>query len=115
WDDPLSLIGSSGGGAQQNRLRYTLCCNAPIQGACADVIMLAMISTDRALRDAKIDGGVVLSGHDGVVIEVPEDRTDEAAGLLQRCMEEAFSKVFPKAPLADLVKLGQGRSWGEAK
>jgi len=27
----------------------------------------------------------------------------------------AHLKVFRKAPLADLVKLGQGRSWGEAK
>lgn len=112
WDD---LLSSSSGGAQQNCLRYTLCCNAPIQGACADVAMLAMISTDHALRDAHIDGGLVLSVHDELVIEVPEDRADEAAVLLQRCMESAFTEVFPQAPLAELVKLGRGLTWGEAK
>ena len=53
--------------------------------------------------------------HDELVIEVPEDRADEAAALLQRCMEEAFAKVFPKAPLANLVKLGRGRTWAGAK
>jgi DNA polymerase-1 len=96
-------------------LRYTLCCNAPIQGACADVVMLAMIATDRALREASIAGGLVLSVHDELVLEVPEDRADEASTLLRRSMESAFATVFPKAPLADLVKLGCGRTWGGAK
>jgi DNA polymerase I-like protein with 3'-5' exonuclease and polymerase domains len=112
WDDPLGFSRSF---TQQSCLRYTLCCNAPIQGACADVIMLAMIAIDLALREANIDGGLVLSVHDELVIEVIEDRADEAAALLQRCMEQAFAEVFPKAPLTGLVKLGCGRTWSETK
>ena len=77
--------------------------------------MLAMIATDRALREASIDGGLVLSVHDELVLEVPEDRADEASALLQRCMGSAFAAVFPKAPLANLVKLGRGRTWAGAK
>jgi hypothetical protein len=115
WDDPRSFIGFSRSGAQQSSVRYTLCCNAPIQGACADVIMLAMIAIERAMRDADISGGLVLSVHDELVIEVVADRADEAAALLQRCMEQAFAEVFPKAPLTGLVKLGHGRTWSEAK
>jgi DNA polymerase I-like protein with 3'-5' exonuclease and polymerase domains len=114
-DDPRSFFGFSRSGTQRSRLRYTLSCNAPIQGACADVIMLAMIAIDRAMRDANIDGGLVLSVHDELVIEVVADRADEAAALLQRCMEQAFAAVFPKAPLNGLVKLGRGRTWGETK
>jgi DNA polymerase I-like protein with 3'-5' exonuclease and polymerase domains len=115
WDDPSWFRGTGLGGNQQNSLRYTLCCNAPIQGACADVIMLAMIATDRALHEGNISGGLVLSVHDELVIEVVAGRADEAAALLQRCMEQAFAEVFPKAPLTGLVKLGRGRTWGEAK
>jgi DNA polymerase-1 len=74
-----------------------------------------MIATDRALREANIDGGLVLSVHDELVLEVPEDRADEAAGLLRRFMEVAFAEVFPKAPLNGLVELGRGRTWAEAK
>ncbi len=115
WEGPVGLIGSSHVGAQQHRLRYTLCCNAPIQGSCADVIMLAMIAIDRELREANIDGGLVLTIHDELVIEAIEDHADKAAALLQRCMELAFVEVFPNAPLNGLVKLGRGRTWSEAK
>jgi DNA polymerase-1 len=53
--------------------------------------------------------------HDELVLEVPEDRADEAAGQLRRFMEVAFAEVFPKAPLNGLVELGRGRTWAEAK
>jgi len=49
-----------------------------------------------------------ISGGQPAVIE---DRADEAAALLQRCMELAFADVFPKSPLSGLVKLGRGRAW----
>ena len=45
--------------------------------------MLAMITTDRAPREANIDGGLVLSVHGELAIEVPEDRADEASALLK--------------------------------
>jgi len=48
-----------------------------------------------------------ISGGQPAVIE---DRADEAAALLQRCMELAFADVFPKSPLNGLVKLGRGRA-----
>ncbi len=108
------IAGHAGFGVH-GRLRYTQCCNAPIQGACADVIMIAMISIDRALREADIDGGLVLSVHDELVIEVTEDRADDATMMLQRSMEQAFALVFPRAPLTGLLKLGRGRTWTGAK
>src|SRR5262249_40438228 len=60
-DDPYdellageSTYGTSPGWAQ-DLLKYTLCCNAPIQGACADAGMLALTAVDAALHKAGID------------------------------------------------------------
>jgi DNA polymerase I-like protein with 3'-5' exonuclease and polymerase domains/N6-adenosine-specific RNA methylase IME4 len=102
-------------GRQQSSLRYTLCCNAPVQGACADVMMLAMTAIDKALSDARIDGGLILSVHDELVLEVPDERADEAAALLAQCMEQTFLEVFPVAPTRGLVEIKRGHSWGAAK
>jgi hypothetical protein len=67
----------------------------------------------RAAR-SNIDGRLVLCARRAGA-RSPRGRADEAAALLQRCMELAFAKVFPKAPLRDLVKLGRGLTWGGAK
>lgn len=104
-----------GTGLQQSRFRYTLCCNAPVQGSCADVTMLAMIAVDRALSAANVNGGLILSVHDEIVLEVPEDRADAAGALLEQGMTRAFLDVFPKAPTRGLIEIKRGKTWGEAK
>jgi DNA polymerase-1 len=96
-------------------LKYTLCCNAPVQGACAEILMRAMILIDRMLIEAGIDGGLVLAVHDELVLEVPEDRAAEAASLLEAAMVQAFAEYFPSAPVSGLVEVHIVRAWGEAK
>ena len=96
-------------------LRYTLCCNAPIQGACADVAMLAMALVDRSLTKTGLDGGLVLSVHDELVLEVREDQAGQARALLERSMIVAFNIVFPNAPTRGLVEVRRGTSLGAAK
>jgi DNA polymerase-1 len=97
-------------------LKYTLCCNAPIQGACAEILMRAMILIDGMLRAANIPGGLVLAVHDELVLEVSEDRAAEAAKLLERAMVQAFVEYFPQAPTNGLeVEVHTVRAWGEAK
>jgi hypothetical protein len=96
-------------------LKYTLCCNAPVQGACADIIMQAVILIDRMLTEADIPGGLVLAVHDELVLEVPEDRAEQAKQLLQAAMKQAFSEYFPNAPVDGLVEAGIAKAWGEAK
>jgi DNA polymerase I-like protein with 3'-5' exonuclease and polymerase domains len=94
-------------------LRYTLCCNAPIQGAGADIVMMAMLAVERALAAADMpSAGLVLCVHDELVIEAPEDRADEAAKLLEQCMVQAFAEVFPQAPTRGLVEIKTARTWG---
>ena len=53
--------------------------------------------------------------HDEIVVEVLEGDVQQAAALLQQAMTEAFAATFPGAPLNQLVKVGTGRTWCEAK
>ena len=76
-------------------LKFTLCCNAPVQGACADIVMRAMTLIDHALTAAGIDGGLVLAVHDELVLEVPEAQAEDAAKLLAAAMTQAFAEYLP--------------------
>jgi DNA polymerase I-like protein with 3'-5' exonuclease and polymerase domains len=94
-------------------LKRTLCCNAPIQGACADAAMLALTLIDAAMIEAGIQGGPVLFVHDEIVLEVPEADAERAGVLLRDCMTKAFRTTFPDAPLVGLVELKIRDAWGD--
>jgi DNA polymerase-1 len=96
-------------------LKYTLCCNVPIQGACADIAMLALMKAAAAFAAAKIDGGLTLFIHDEIGAEVIAHQAEQVRTLLTQAMTEAFAMVFPDAPLNNLVSSGIGPSWGAAK
>jgi DNA polymerase I len=96
-------------------LKYTLSCNAPIQGACADCTMTALTLIDRALTEAAIDGGVILAVHDEFVLDVLEAQAPAAAEILEKCMVDAFRRIFPNAPVTELVDVKTALTWGEAK
>jgi DNA polymerase I-like protein with 3'-5' exonuclease and polymerase domains/DNA modification methylase len=96
-------------------LKRTLCCNAPVQGACADAAMLALTSIDAALTDANIEGGPVLFVHDEIVLEVPEADVERAGAMLVDAMTQAFATTFPNAPLTGLVEVRTGRAWGPSE
>jgi DNA polymerase I-like protein with 3'-5' exonuclease and polymerase domains len=114
WDDDIDaaawLVRPS------SSLKYTLCCNAPVQGACAVITMRALILIDQGLAEAGTAGGVVLCIHDEFVLEVPREQADAAAQLLERCMVQAFTEHFAQAPTTNLVELkSPAASWGDAK
>ncbi len=81
--------------------------NAPIQGTAADILKLAMIALDQKLGD---DATMLLTVHDEIVFEVPENRADRAAGLVKEVMENIYPLAVPLA-----VDTGWGKSWYEAK
>jgi DNA polymerase-1 len=97
------------------RLKYTLCCNAPIQGGCADAMMVAIALADLLFRTNNIDGGLVLQLHDELVAEVRADQAELAKALIEQAMTAAFLKVFPDAPVNGLLKVKIVKKWGEAK
>jgi DNA polymerase-1 len=81
--------------------------NAPIQGTAADILKLAMIALDKRLDDAAT---MLLTVHDEIVIEVPETRAEEVAGIVKETMENIFPLVVPLK-----VDAHYGRSWYDAK
>jgi DNA polymerase-1 len=117
WDDGNESANgfASSYGWAQDLLKYTLCCNAPIQGACADASMLALLKVDAALRAAGIEGGPILFVHDEIVLEVRKEDAEEARRILTDCMVAGFAETFPDAPLNGVVSTGIGDNWGSAK
>ena len=100
---------------RQGRSFYTAAANLPVQGACADVAMLALAYVDERLFEAGIDGGPVGWLHDEIVLEVADEDADYAAAILEQAMVDAFVETFPGAPLNGLVEPHIGPNWGEAK
>jgi DNA polymerase I len=104
---PLRAAWENGG------LRYTQAVNIPVQGSCADVLLIALAEADQGLSD--LDAGVIATVHDEIVAEVSDDDAAEATRRLQAAMVEAFLEVFPEAPVTDLVHVALLDCWAEAK
>jgi len=81
--------------------------NAPIQGTAADILKLAMIALDKRLEDK---AQMLLTVHDEIVIEVPEARAADVAGIVKETMENIFPLAVPLQ-----VDAHYGRSWYDAK
>ena len=84
--------------------------NMPIQGTAADVIKLAMIRVRDALRAEGLKARLILQVHDELIVECPEEETEEVKKLLTREMERVVAYAVPMR--ADSAA---GKSWGEAK
>ncbi len=83
--------------------------NTPVQGSAADVIKLAMVALDRAIRERRLDARMVLQVHDELVFEVAEPQAEEMRTLAREVMEGV---VHLRVPL--VVDIGIGRNWAEA-
>ena len=84
--------------------------NTPIQGTAADLIKLAMIRVDAALREPYPQAKLILQVHDELIVECPEEIAAQVAALGSREMEQV---VQLKVPLTAEAKYG--KSWFEAK
>ena len=83
--------------------------NAPIQGSAADIIKLAMIGVDRALREQGLRSRMVLQIHDELVLEVPEDEIQPVKRILTEQMEGVMALSVPLT-----VECNYGKNWLEA-
>jgi DNA polymerase-1 len=103
----LPEIASRNPGLRQAAERMAV--NTPIQGTAADVIKIAMIRVDRALRRERLDARMILQVHDELVLEAAEGAVAGAEALLRREMEGAAELAVPLE-----VETGHGRNWAEA-
>ena len=94
-----------------NRRQYAerTAINAPMQGAAADIIKLAMIDIDGWLQGAALDARMIMQVHDELVFEVNTAALAEFKPELNRrmCANDRLS-----VPLE--VAIGHGANWDEA-
>ncbi len=83
--------------------------NTPIQGTAADLIKLAMIHVNRALRENRMQTAMLLSVHDEIIFEVPPEELEAAQALVRRKMEGVWDLAVPLK-----VNMACGQNWAEA-
>ncbi|HZA09852.1 DNA polymerase I [Mycobacterium sp.] len=83
--------------------------NAPIQGSAADIIKVAMINVDTALKDAGLTSRMLLQVHDELLFEVAPGERDTVEKLVRDRMGHAYPLDVPLE-----VSVGYGRSWDSA-
>jgi len=84
--------------------------NSPIQGSAADLIKIAMIRIDNALRESGQSAKMLLQVHDELVFEVPPAELDAIKSLVKHEMENAAELSVPL-----VVDIGTGANWLETK
>ena len=82
--------------------------NSPIQGSAADLIKVAMLRIDRALRG--LQSRMLLQVHDELVFEAPPEEVEGLCALVKRQMESVMEL---KVPL--VAETGVGNNWRDAK
>ncbi|MGB3539411.1 MAG: DNA polymerase, partial [Mesorhizobium sp.] len=83
--------------------------NAPIQGSAADIIKVAMINVDQALKDSTLRSRMLLQVHDELLFEVADGEREPLEALVRDKMGSAYPLNVPLE-----VAVGYGRSWDAA-
>ncbi|WP_370068607.1 DNA polymerase I [Mycobacterium sp. MAA66] len=83
--------------------------NAPIQGSAADIIKVAMINVDRAMKDAGLRSRMLLQVHDELLFDVADGERDTLEALVREQMGSAYALDVPLE-----VSVGYGPNWDAA-
>jgi DNA polymerase-1 len=84
--------------------------NAPIQGAAADIIKIAMVAVYRRLKSENLDAKLILQVHDELIIECRDELAERVSALLKEEMENAVNLAVPM-----IAEVHSGKSWYIAK
>ena len=83
--------------------------NAPIQGSAADIVKVAMLRVDDALRTQGLRSRMLLQVHDELVLEVAPGELERAEAVVREGMGGAIPLTVPLD-----VSVGVGRTWEDA-
>ena len=83
--------------------------NAPIQGAAADIIKIAMIDIDKKLKEMELNSKMLLQIHDELIFDVHPDELETLKKVVIKSMSEACQLEVPL-----IVDVGVGANWLEA-
>ena len=84
--------------------------NTPIQGSAADIIKIAMVRMDRALKDSNLHARMLLQVHDELIFEAPASELEELKKLTTSVMDSAVKLAVPLK-----VDNHAGDNWFDAK
>jgi len=104
----LRDINSKSSLARSNAERIAI--NTPIQGSAADMIKIAMVDVNKALREGGFQSKIVLQVHDELVFDARRDEVEQIKPIIADKMKNAIPNL--KVPI--LVELGTGENWYEA-
>jgi len=94
---------------QRREAAERMALNAPIQGSAADIIKLAMLRVDTALRETGSGSRVLLQVHDELVLEIAPGEREAVEALVRKEMGAAVEMDVPLE-----VSVGVGGSWHDA-
>lgn len=84
--------------------------NAPIQGAAADIIKIAMIGVNEEMKKRNMKSRLILQVHDELLIEAEKTEIEEVKEILKDKMEHAAELSVPL-----IADMHTGNNWYEAK
>lgn len=84
--------------------------NTPIQGSAADIIKIAMINVEKAIKQENLKTRMLLQIHDELIFEAPNDELDKIENLVPKIMDSAVKLSVPLK-----VECAYGKSWFDAK
>ncbi len=84
--------------------------NMPIQGTASDIVKMAMIKVDAALKRENLKTRMIMQVHDELLLESPNDEVTRAMEIVKREMETAVELDVPLT-----VEIGAGENWMNAK
>ncbi len=94
---------------QRREMAERMALNAPIQGSAADIIKVAMLGVDRAIREAELQSRLLLQVHDELVFEVHPGEHEALEQIARQQMGSAYQLDVPLD-----VSVGFGDTWDSA-
>ena len=82
--------------------------NMPLQGSAADIVKLAMVKVNRALKENNLKAKLILQVHDELIVDSPKSEAGQVKQILKSCMENAYKL---KVPLT--VDVTESYRWSE--
>jgi DNA polymerase-1 len=98
---------------REGGFNYNLALNTPIQGSCAEALLVALAALPTALKG--LDAFPVALIHDEILLEAVEADAAHVAEVLETTMTDAFCEVFPESSRSGLVEVKYGRTWADVK
>jgi DNA polymerase-1 len=100
----LPDLASAHGGARSLAERAAI--NTPIQGSAADLMKLAMVRVDAALKRQRPSARLLLQVHDELLLECPHADAEAVAALTRAEMQGCCELRVPLE-----VSVGRGATW----